>query len=271
MMMINIKYMTFEAIKYLKNDIKKYDAKHINEQFNNNLFNTNWLESACQNKVYEEMQYKIEDFELLPYDDKNSEDIRVANAIKLYEALNGLPRYVLSEERFWAWLNFDKFYTYAIREMPITSKSTVGDHYLFMPGNRRGLFFGVLSRLYMWVDLTVDESSSSIDKYELTKFAISKFERIRTLTWRANSNERHIVRGVLKAEKKLFEEYSLSPEKYTKFKKAESGIKGANLYTELAKFISYYGSVRLLDAIPEEEYIDIVYKKGKELIEEFNK
>ena len=268
-MMINVKYMTYEAVKFLKNDIKKHNAIHINKEMQSNPNNTNWIERLCKNKVYEDMQMTIEDFTLLQYNDVDDKrDIDTANAIILYEALHKLPRYVLSEERFWAWLNFDKCFQYAIQAMPITSKSTVGDHYLFMPGNRRGLFFGVLSRLYMWVDLTIDETLE--DKYELTKFAISNIERIRTLTWRANSNERHIVHGIIKAEKKLYDQYSADPTMLQQFRKAESGHKGANLYTEIAKYISYYGSVRLLDAIPEEEYIDIVYDKGKDLIEKFN-
>ena len=53
-MMINVKYMTYEAIKFLKNDIKKHDAVHINKEIQSNPNNTNWLERLCKNKVYEE-------------------------------------------------------------------------------------------------------------------------------------------------------------------------------------------------------------------------
>ena len=42
---------------------------------------------------------------------------------------------------------------------PIKSSSTFGDHYLFKKGKRRGNFFGVMSRSFFRVYLTVDESS----------------------------------------------------------------------------------------------------------------
>ena len=70
---------------------------------------------------------------------------------------------------------------------------------------------------------------------------------------------------------RLFNEYQKSPELSEKFKKAESGINGVNLYTEIAKYISLYGSVRLLDTITEDEYVDIIYDAGKKLIDDLNK
>ena len=46
-----------------------------------------------------------------------------------------------------------------------------------------------------------------VDKYELTKFVIENPERFRNLTWRANSSEKHIVLGVLNAEKAVVEQF----------------------------------------------------------------
>ena len=268
--MIYIKYMTYEAISVLKYDIKKHEAKNINEKIKENLNSSSWLNDFVNVDLYEEVKFPIEEFSLKYTEGTDNKENDYDNAITLYEHLNKLPRYILTDERFWAWLNFDIGYKYAVRRVPVKSKSTVGDHYLFNAGNRRGCFFGVLSRLYFWVDLTIDYSNKE-DKYALTKFAISNIERIRTLTWRSNSNEKHIVRGVLKAELKLFNEYQKSPELSERFKKAESGINGVNLYTEIAKYISLYGSVRLLDTITEEEYVDIIYDAGKKLIDDLNK
>ena len=262
---VPIKFMSEDLVNALKYDIKKHDAKNINSRIESNKENSNWL-SDFNDLVFEEKKYKYVPFELSQYSNEDHKITDFNNAIKLYEHFNHLPRYIITDERFWAWVNFDFGYKYALQSIPVKTKSTVGDHYLFVKGKRRGLFFGVLSRLYFWVDLSIDENNPE-DKYLLTRFAMNNIERIRNLTWRANSNEKHIVRGVLKAELKLCSEYSQTPKGKELFKKAETGEGTVNLYTKLAKYISLYGGVRLLDVITEDEYEAIVYKEGKRIIE----
>lgn len=241
---ICIKYMTNDAINTLKNDIKKNDAKKVNALIDSNKENSNWLEDFCGCLIYEERKNRIPYFSLILSSENNKNEIEYDNAIILYESLNKLPRYVLTDERFWAWLNFDIGYKYALQAMPITSKSTVGDHYLFGPGNRRGIFFGVLSRLYFRVDLTIDENLE--DKYELTKFIFENPERFRNLTWRSNSSEKHIVRGIVRAEKDICEKYG--------------NLVKNSIYFDVAKYVSLYCSVRLVDAISEKDIHDVVYE-----------
>ena len=120
--------------------------------------------------------------------------------------------------------------------MPIKSNSTFLDHWLFTQGTHRGIFFGVMSRCFFRVALTVDERLD--DKYELTRFIIDNPERFRNLSWRSNSSEKHIVLGALKAEKGTH-----------------------NVYTEVAAYLSLYGSVRLIDVISEEDIYNAVYEK----------
>ena len=156
---MNIKFMTYDAINTIKNDIKKNNAENVNKAIESNKENSNWLEEFCGCKVFEERKNKIPQFVLKLAKDGNDSQVAYDNAIILYENLNHLPRYILTDERFWAWMNFDFGYKYALQAMPITSKSTVGNMYLFMQGQRRGIFFGVLARLYFWVDLTIDEKN----------------------------------------------------------------------------------------------------------------
>ena len=169
---------------------------------------------------------------------------------KIYEALKDLPRYILTDERFWAWFNFTIGYKAALQAMPIKSDSTFGDHWLFNQGKRRGIFFNVMARCFFRVELSVDERLE--DKYELTKFVIENPIRFRELTWRANSSEKHIVLGALKAEKAICEKY-------------QDQVK-SSIYKEIAKHISLYGSVRLIDVVPEEEIYNTVYSKMEEII-----
>ena len=272
---IRIKYMTQDAINTLKNDINKNDAKKVNQCIEENKENSNWLEEFCECEIYEERKNRIPYFSLKLIEKGNDNEVQYQNAIILYESLKKLPRYVLTNERFWAWLNFDIGYKYALQAMPVKSKSTVGNMYLFNQGQRRGIFFGVLSRLYFWVDLTVDETNTE-DKYHLTKFAMSNISRIRNITWRSNSSEKHIVRGMLKALKDVYDEYNNDETKKEKFRKAEvgknknNGNKTENLYTELTRKLSLYCSVRIIDAMTEEDIYLVSKELTYQIIEYFN-
>ena len=267
--MICIKYMTHEALEFIKQDIKKNEAKRINEKILNNPNDYSWLEEFTGVQCFEEIKCTIEEFALKYSDKTDNKEFDYENAIILYEHLNKLPRYILTEERFWAWLNFTVGYKYAVRRVPIQSKSTVGDHYLFNKGNRRGCFFGVLSRLYFYTDLTIEESLGD-KKYDLTKFILEKEERIRNLTWRANSNEKHLVLSIVRAEKDVHDKYFLNDKDKNKYLNAERNIDNINIYTAIAKHISYYGSLRLIDAISEEDLYNEVVNFMEKFIAERN-
>ena len=138
----------------------------------------------------------------------------------------------------------EKGYKAAIQAMPVKSDSTFAEHWLFSQGNRRGLFFGVLSRCFFRVYLTIDETLD--DKFELTKFIIDNPERFRNLTWRSSSSQKHIVHGIIKAEKDIVEKYG--------------ELVKNSMYSEIAKYVSLYCSVRLVDVITEQDIYDNVYK-----------
>lgn len=86
-------------------------------------------------------KYEIEEFALrVPKDDKDRET-DIYNSILLYEHLRHLPLYVLTDERFWCWINFEIGYEVALKYMPVKKGSSVfKDHWLLTQGKRRGLF-----------------------------------------------------------------------------------------------------------------------------------
>lgn len=135
--------------------------------------------------------------------------------------------------------------------MKIRGESTIKDHWMHTQGIRRGLMFGVLSRCYFRVSLTIDKTNEE-NEYELTKWVIENPERFRNLTWRAFSSEAHLVRGVLKGEKRALEDFN--------------GLEENNIYTEISKYVSVIGSVRLLDIIAEEDIEAMIYDKTFELL-----
>lgn len=246
---IHIKYMSDAALATLKANKDEVTNKLIE-----NPTSSDWLSEFVGADLYVTKKYEIEDFVLkIPTDEKDRET-DIYNSILLYERLNKLPLYVLTDERFWCWLMFDKGYQVALKYMPVKKGSSVfKDHWLLTQGKRRGLFFGVLSRCYFRVALSVDTTLE--DPYELTRFVISNPLRFRELTWRSFSSEKMIVLGTLKAEKRIKEEYPDYEE-------------NTNRFGDIAKLLSKLGSVMLLDVMTEKDIEEYVYKKYKNMVED---
>lgn len=250
---INIGFITDDALETLRKNSEKVAEYLMKEKEN-----SNWLKMIYKGKIFEEKKYKIDNITLSTDSDYSKVDFE--NSIKIYETLKELPRYILTDERFWCWFNFTIGYKAALQAMKINSKTTFEDHWLFTQGKRRGIFFNVLARCYFRVELSVDERLE--DKYSLTRFVIENPERFRSLSWRSNSSEKTIVLGALKAEKDIVEKYKgiidVDKIKYNDGK--------ATIYTEVTKSISLYGSVRLIDAATEEDIYQLVYSKMDEMV-----
>ena len=246
---IHIKYMTDEALETLK-----ANTSVITERLTENQTSSTWLSEFVPSELYVTKKYEIEEFTLRVPKDEKDRETDIYNSILLYERLHHLPLYVLTDERFWCWMNFEMGYEVALKYMPVKKNSSVfKDHWLLTQGKRRGLFFGVLPRCYFRVALSVDNTLD--DPYELTKFVIENPLRFRELTWRSFSSEKMIVLGSLKAEKRIQAEYP-HVEENTKH------------FAEIAKHLSKLGSVMLLDCMTEKDIEEYVYKKYKEMMEE---
>ncbi len=252
---INIGFITEEALETLYKN-----SEEVAEYMMKERENSEWLNLVYKGDIFEEKKYKIEDIKLLT--DENYSNVDFENSIMIYEALKDLPRYILTDERFWCWFNFKIGYKPALQAMKINSKTTFEDHWLFKQGKRRGIFFNVLARCFFRVALSVDENNE--DKYYLTRFVIENPERFRTLSWRANSSEKTIVIGALKAEKDIVEKYKdiidVDKIKYNDGK--------GTIYSEVTKQISLYGSVRLIDAASVEDIYNLVYEKMDKMVQD---
>ncbi len=243
--LIHIKIMNDSAVAYLSKNIA-----HIVKKIQENESNE-WIYTEFPQPMFIEKKYEIKDFDLTPNPESQNKSIDFDNSILLYENLKSLPRYILSSEQFWLWMHFEKYYSIVREMMKINGVSTVTDHWMHKQGTRRGLMFGVLSRCFFRVKLTVDESKGD-NKYELTKWVIDNPLRFRNLTWRSYSSEEHLVRGILKGEKKAIDE---NPDK-----------ENNDFYPQIAKDVSEEGSLKLLDAISESEIENFVYSKMIEYI-----
>ena len=247
---INISFMTEDAINTLKSNSKTAN-NYLKEWKDSNA----WLSNIYPGNLFEEKKYKIPDFKLKISENGNYEEVDFQNSIILYNSLKDLPQYIVTDERFWAWINFEKGYKAAVQAIPVKSDSTFSDHWLFSQGNRRGLFFGVLSRCFFRVALTINETLD--DKYELTKFVIENPERFRNLTWRSSSSEKHVVHGVIRAEKDIVKKYG--------------NLVKNSIYKDIAKELSLYASVRLIDVISEEDIYNFTFNKMESILLNTNK
>lgn len=247
MAMINIKYMTDEAVETLRANIST-----VVQMINNNPNSSQWLRTYLSGEIFVTKKYEIQDFELETPMSAKDRDVDFRNSILLYERLRDLPQYVLSDERFWMWINFEKGYKAALIYMPVEKESTFKDHWLFSHSNHRSLMFGVLSRTFYRVANSIDETLE--DKYEYTRFVIENPMRYREYSWRGYSNEKKVILSALKAEKRALVTYNYPEDN--------------RLYAKLAAEVSKKASCMLLDVMSEKDIEDFVYKTHCRMIEE---
>lgn len=242
---IHVKTLSENAYLYLFKNISKVTANIIINE------NNRWIYKDFPQPMFVEKKFEINDFELESDFEDNDKGADNRNSIIIYEALKDVPRYILCDEKFWLWLHFEKFYSIVKSMMKVRGESTIKDHWMHVQGTRRGLMFGVLSRCFFRVALTVDESNKD-NKYELTKWVIDNPERFRNLSWRSFSSEAHLVRGIIRGEKRAVEENPRN--------------ENNDIYPKIGKYVSLIGSVRLLDKITEKDIETMIYEKMVDLL-----
>ena len=243
---INIKMMSDVTYATLKKNIEGYV-----DSFKNNMTDSSWINDITSEKAFNVKRYMIEDFELDIPKDAYDHTTELKNAITLYEHLRELPGYILAEPKFWLWVMFEKGYAPALKAMEKIDATAFNHQWLFADGLRRGLFFGILSRLYFRVDLTYDEENKE-DPYYLTKYIMENPNRFREISWRAISNYRFVVKSMIKAEMRVNNELKVK----------EKG----EYYQELAKEICKLGSIKLIDAMSDTYIEEYIYNKYKKII-----
>lgn len=260
---INICYATDKTIGLLHTN-----SEFIVSKINENLYNSSWLDEVLGQPAFVELKHKIEDFELKLDSNNKYENVLCQNAITLYETLKELPRYILTDERFWTWITMRKCYRASIQAMPLNRKTTFDGQWIFTRGNVRGIWFNVHARSYFWVECTVNYDLP--DEYEYTKFVFDKIDRIRHLTFDTNKPQ-NIIYNTVRAEKALFDKYANNNEYAESFKKCESGIGGNTIYSKIRREISLYGSVRLLSVMSDDDIFNTVYNKIENILLEVHK
>lgn len=238
-MKINIKLMTDNAYETLTQNLD-YAYKCIQ----NNPNDSKWLYDIVGENPYETKKYEIEDFCLI-YEEETNKDIDFANSKILYEHLSSLPRYILCDKRFWAWIAFEKAYKVALQSVKLEKKETFKRYWLFN-NSRQWLMLGAISRFFFKVDVSVLEDAS--DKYEYTRFIYdSDYDIYRSIIDRNICMIRNVAHAFLKVTKRISEELNIRLNK--------------NQIRIIAKEMSQLGSVVLIDMYEEDEVFNLLYDK----------
>lgn len=240
-MEINIKEMTEVAYATLQ---KSYEEVYQN--IIDHPSDGTWLADFLGFEPYETKKYVIDDFELK--DSEKYSEVTLKNGIILYEHLNILPRYILCNSRFWAWLEFDKCYRQAVHSVNIKNANIIKEWWLGS-NSRRSLSLGVLSREYFVTEMTVDPSNET-DNYIFTKTLVEgKFAKkaYRALTYRNIGMLKNVNYAFIKAIEYL-------------------DGKSSDTFTtpdlmSVIKDTSKIGSVMLIDDMSSEEIYAILKRK----------
>lgn len=245
MMEINIKFMSEEAYKTLQ---KNY--KEVYQMILDHPSDCSWLKEYLGFEPFEEKKYAIEDFELL--NSQNYQDVAFQNGVILYEKLCKLPRYVFCNNRFWAWITFEKAYKQAINSIKLTGPQIISSWWL-AGHSRRDLMLGVISRGYFRTEISVDNSKQ--DKYELTKYLLTNSEAYRNLVYRNIGMLKNVSLAFLEVLKDIGLKYNISLNKPQ--------------VREAMKEASRIGSVMLIDVMSKEEVYSILFEALDEFIMNF--
>lgn len=236
-MEINIKFMKEAAYATLQKNPEEVYNKILN-----NPLDSCWLKEYLGFDPYEVKEYSIEDFHLSSSNDYSK--VFFENCITLYEHLRHLPRYILCNPRFWAWITFEKAYEVAQASTPLTSSSLISSTWL-ITDSRRSLMLGIISRFFFMVQISVDETKK--DKYELTKYLMTNMETYRSFCYRNMGMLKNVTLAVLHAQKDICERL-----KITLVNKQSA---------DMIKETSKIGSVMLLDVMSEKEIYDMIFPK----------
>ncbi len=236
-MEINIKLMSEVAYITLQ--------KNPEDVYNNlkkNPTDSLWLRQYLGFEPFEEKEYSIEDFDLK--DSSDSIDMSLDNGICIYEHLKHLPRYILCNPRFWAWITFEKAYKVAQNYSKSMGVDYITSSWL-ITDSRRALMLGVISHLFFMVQMSVEENKPN--KYSLTKYLFSNPETYRNFCYRNIGMLRNVTLAVIRAQKDIWEKFNISI------------LSKQN--AEMIKETSKIGSVMLIDIMTEEEIYELIYPK----------
>ena len=244
-----------EIIKVLSDDqiiSLKTNLKAVQEVMTATSDNS-WINDFFkETEPFKKTKYTMENFEL----DMSAEDPIMTdfnNAKLLHENLKHLPDSVLCDERLWVGLCFSKFNNYMKYRWNPEKMINLQTRWFIAHGQKRGLFFNGIARLFWFAKYTYDERLEN--PYEITEFCFNNVDILIQIVYRTYSNSKNIRMALFKAYKRFQE---------------DGGSTGKKLLYNILKYVSFLGGAYILDAFTEEELQEKIYDKLIQLYVEEN-
>lgn len=207
--------------------------------------NNEWLkEFFSEENPFQKSKINIKDFDLLKNEENDSiNEHDLENAILLHENLK-ITDSQASDERLWISLCFGKFYDYMNNRWSMEKRLNLTEHWFCPHGQKRGLYFNGLSRLYWCAKISYDETLA--DPYELTKFCFKDINIITQMIFRGYANSKTVRLALLKGLKSYVD---------------NGGLYNRKILLKILKYVSFLGGAYILDGFTEQELFDKIIAK----------
>lgn len=237
--MTNLGILSEEKIITLKSN-----SGIVIEKIKENIDNE-WLKDFfADSNPFQKSKINVEQFGLIlnaDGDEINKHDLE--NAILLHKKLQ-ITDSQASDERLWISLCFGEFYPYMRNRWSMDKKLNLTEHWFCPHGQKRGLYFNGLARLYWCAKISYDETLD--DPYELTRFCFKDINIITQMIFRGYANSKTVRLALLKALKSYVD---------------EGGTYNRKILLNMLKYVSFLGGAYILDIFTEEELFIKIKKK----------
>lgn len=181
-------------------------------------------------------------------DPKDNGVAEANNAIAFHKALVGLTESQAADERLWAWLAHEPYWSYMRSRWPIEpARSKDPNAYLlehyFLAGNVRNLVRHGLARLWWFAHTTYDDRRA--DPYELTRVMLEYSDNRQSVMERAFSRNRQFVQTILDRAR------------YWRGQGRDI-LASREQFRGLCKEMNLHGGTLMLDCLPREDVFDLI-------------
>ncbi len=246
---MKINFLQEAALQTLKGNITA-NKDHYKEADNS------WVKDLFKDEpCFSEFKYEVEDFELYT-DEEKPERTDFENIKRLYSNLSFLTETQATDERLWAGLAHDKFWTYMQYRWPVHNQDdiekSVKRWYFFGESRRRSLTFHGLAKLWWIGKYTYDERRE--DPFEITAYICRDLATFSMYLFSSNLMSSQPVRmGIFTA--------------ILDMEKAGHPIR-RNAFNEIIKYFNILGGTSILDLFTEEEIYDKAMRQFKKMLQE---
>lgn len=250
--MMNLVYFTKEAYNSLKKDLNNNKDNYYSEE----PWMDDYFKSVGLDEFYKESTISVPTIELIySGDDTESKNRDDLTNIKMFygQYKDKITPLQASNPLLWSALCHIKFKQYVLKRWKKDDGSVRLDQRFFATEGRASLlYYNAISRLWWSGYITYDEDQETTDPWYLTKVLFSAQQIQKDLFDQSFSMNKTIVKGVLKALKRIQE---------------EADNNATTIFRKLCdSYLNHYGVVTILDTLTSEEIEKISYDYMKKVL-----